>query len=191
MTVIKHPITRFLPPSVSSSDTRLKSCGTTVGIKGWNEAISKARDLSIRLSALPFTLDGTKDTYIYAHPQCRGSGQSNGHLRARLLIPQQVDKDLPDPSIICRSTFVTYPLSDKPCNATLYDTVPLDDEGCEPRGRAVITRIHSLWVGILNVHSEVLVQTLLERNDAFQSVRASANGAINCFLGENVWQLQG
>jgi len=124
MTVSKHPITRFLPSNVSNSDTRLKSCGTTPGMKGSNDAISNPRDCSTEVSVLPFTSDNDDlNAYLYAHPQGGGSSQPNRHLRARPLILQEVGENLPDPSVICGGTVVSYPLSDEPRNTTLYDAV--------------------------------------------------------------------
>ena len=68
MTESKHPITRFLPPSVSNSDMRFRSCGTTLGMKGSNDVMSNEMAWSMEVSVLPFASDNHDDAYVYAHP---------------------------------------------------------------------------------------------------------------------------
>ena len=155
MTVSKHPITRLLPPNVSNSDIRLKSCGTMLGMKGSNDVMSNEMAWSIGQRP-PFTSGGHGNAYVYAHPQGGGSSQSNRHLRARSPVLQQMGQNLPDPSVIRRGAFIQYPLPDKPRNTPLYDAVPSMVVG---RVSYVTdtSSIHLLRVGILNIHDEILV----------------------------------
>lgn len=104
---------------------RFRSDGTTLGMKDSKDVISNERVWRIEVSILLPTSENLNDAYVYAHPQSRGSSQSNCHLRAGPLILEQVDEDLPDPRVIRRTAFPRYPLSNKPRNAALNDAVPL------------------------------------------------------------------
>jgi hypothetical protein len=125
MTVIRHPITRLLPPSVSNSEIRFRSCGTTLGMKGSKDVISNERVWPIEVSILLSASENFNDAYVYAHPQSRGSSQPNRHLRAGPPILQQMNENLPDPWVIRRTTLPRYPLPNKPRNTALNDAVPL------------------------------------------------------------------